>query len=633
MKWYQSLKTHIAAALIFQLMLVVAMTIFSGYELSLRKHDYAVLNLAGQLRVTAQDLVSQSQNYKIMAPRDYESYQRDLAFYHKNIQKQIKTYSDIISNFENRRLTSEVTGQAETIYCNWDEQSIMQLNKTAINWRKFEAGLIRAIGENKLEPRLEYAAEYTIENATGLTKNTNLLVSSFQKMMETKLDTISQLNILSIVVFIFINIVILWLFFKKVFEPLDAARITFKSVENGNLDCKIDINSSNEIGLLSESFNHLTQRLASLFRLTEHIHQAINLDESLAFFHEEFRSFFPIEWVGMLRRSPASNQFTLERIYSDVQCHIYENEKFDNNDPLLLEAVSKQQPITHNQLKTKSDSLLLTKLLQCDLASVLSLPMDCLNNDVIILIIAAKQEDAYLPKHMELLANLKNQLSHSIDKTIGMEGLVISAIEGLAKLAESRDPETGDHLTRMSMYSAIIAEQLAKTPAYSERINSAYIRNILRFAPMHDIGKVGIEDSILLKPGKLSSEERTEMENHPMIGSKVLQRCELQMNAVGRSIFKMGIEITECHHEKYDGSGYPAKLKGTAIPLSARIVAVADVFDALTSKRPYKEAWSVEKAMQVMHESTGKHFDPDVIDALDNAMDKVMNVYNEHKHI
>ena len=150
---------------------------------------------------------------------------------------------------------------------------------------------------------------------------------------------------------------------------------------------------------------------------------------------------------------------------------------------------------------------------------------------------------------------------------------------------------------------------------------------------MHDIGKVGIEDSILLKPGKLSAEERAEMEKHPLIGARVLQHCEQQMNAVGRSVFKIGIEITASHHEKYDGSGYPAKLKSTEIPLSARIVAAADVFDALTSKRPYKEAWTIEKALSVMKEDAGKHFDPLVIEALEAAMPKVMDVYNEHKHV
>jgi len=316
----------------------------------------------------------------------------------------------------------------------------------------------------------------------------------------------------------------------------------------------------------------------------------------------------------MIRKSPNAYQFTLERIYSDVVCDLHENDKFSLDDPILHQALARHHPLTINQLQNKNNSELSNALLSNELVSVLSLPMESMNDDDIILVIAAQKKDAYLADHIDLLENLTAQLSHSLYKTIGMEGLVISTIDGLAKLAESRDPETGDHLTRMSMYSAIIAEELSKKTEYKNIINAAYVRDILRFSPMHDIGKVGIEDSILLKPGKLTQEERTKMERHPVIGAKVLKRCEQQMNEIGRSIFKMGIEITES-------------------PLSARIVAAADVFDALTSKRPYKDAWPVEKALSVMKEEAGKHFDPQVIGALENAMPKVMGVYNEHKHI
>ena len=133
--------------------------------------------------------------------------------------------------------------------------------------------------------------------------------------------------------------------------------------------------------------------------------------------------------------------------------------------------------------------------------------------------------------------------------------------------------------------------------------------------------------------GKLDDDEFRTMQHHTTIGGDVLRRCEQQMNAVGRSIFQIGIEIAEGHHEKYDGNGYPARLSGEDIPLSARIVAVADVFDALTSKRPYKEAWPVEKALDYLNAEAGKHFDPDVILAFKQALSRIMLIYQEHKHI
>lgn len=197
-----------------------------------------------------------------------------------------------------------------------------------------------------------------------------------------------------------------------------------------------------------------------------------------------------------------------------------------------------------------------------------------------VLVCAATAPAVYAEEYTELFGNIAVQVGHILEKTVVTEGLVVAAVEGLAKLAESRDPETGDHLLRMARYSAIVAEELGRAGPLAGTISGAYVHDVLRFAPMHDIGKVGIADSILLKPGRLDEAERREMERHPAIGALALRRCESQMNALGRSIFSIGIEIAECHHEKFDGSGYPAGIKGDAIPLSARIVAVADVFAA-----------------------------------------------------
>jgi response regulator RpfG family c-di-GMP phosphodiesterase len=122
------------------------------------------------------------------------------------------------------------------------------------------------------------------------------------------------------------------------------------------------------------------------------------------------------------------------------------------------------------------------------------------------------------------------------------------------------------------------------------------------------------------------------MELHPTIGGQVLRRSEEQVKTLGHSIFGIGIEIAECHHEKFDGSGYPHKLKGEEIPLSARIIALADVFDALTSRRPYKEAWPIEKAIEVINDEAGIHFDPLVVAAFNQAMPRLRAVYQQYKH-
>lgn len=179
----------------------------------------------------------------------------------------------------------------------------------------------------------------------------------------------------------------------------------------------------------------------------------------------------------------------------------------------------------------------------------------------------------------------------------------------LSKAAEFRDPETGGHIQRMAHYSKLIAHGMGLAPDLCDLI--------LRAAPMHDVGKLGIPDGILLKPGRLDSNEFDVMKRHPGIGHAILDGSNSQLIA-------LGAEIALTHHEKFDGSGYPNGLRGEDIPLPGRIVAVADVFDALTSQRPYKEAWTVERARNFLVEGKGSHFDPACVDAFLTAWDEAM---------
>jgi two-component system response regulator RpfG len=178
----------------------------------------------------------------------------------------------------------------------------------------------------------------------------------------------------------------------------------------------------------------------------------------------------------------------------------------------------------------------------------------------------------------------------------------------LAKAGEYRDVETGNHIVRMAKYSRLIAEGLKLASDRCELIELA--------APMHDIGKIGIPDNILLKPGKLNLDELTIMKTHPLIGFQILQ------NSPSKYLV-MGATIALSHHEKYDGSGYPHGAKGDEIPLEARIVAVADVYDALTSRRPYKTAWSNEDSLAYLTTNKGKHFEPSCVDAFISQYSKV----------
>lgn len=191
-----------------------------------------------------------------------------------------------------------------------------------------------------------------------------------------------------------------------------------------------------------------------------------------------------------------------------------------------------------------------------------------------------------------------------------------ATILGLAKLAEYRDEGTGTHLERIREYARLLAEEVAARPGSAEAIDPDFIEEIYQSSILHDIGKVGIPDAVLLKPSGLTDAEFEVIKCHTRLGGDALAAIESTIE--GRSFLQLGREIAYHHHEKWDGSGYPAGLKGREIPLAARIVAVADVYDALTSKRFYKEAFSHERAREIISELRGRHFDPAVVDAFLN---------------
>ena len=207
--------------------------------------------------------------------------------------------------------------------------------------------------------------------------------------------------------------------------------------------------------------------------------------------------------------------------------------------------------------------------------------------------------------------------NHNLEERVALQVKEITdqqsaTIYALAKLAESRDRETGVHIERVGKYCKLIAEKIDWT-VYSKMDiqKNKFVDTIEMASALHDIGKVGIEDKILLKPGPLTKDEFARIKMHTIIGSDTL--ITLKKKYPNNVFVNMGLEITRHHHEKFDGSGYPDGLAGHDIPLSARILAIADVYDALTTKRPYKEIFSHAEAMEIMIKDTGSHFDPDLM--------------------
>lgn len=198
------------------------------------------------------------------------------------------------------------------------------------------------------------------------------------------------------------------------------------------------------------------------------------------------------------------------------------------------------------------------------------------------------------------------------ERILGLEMRDLT-IFALAKLAESRDPETGAHLERVQNYSRLLAAYLMHQPKFAHEVDAGFVRLIYQTSPLHDIGKVGIPDCVLLKAGRLTDDEYDIMKQHTLMGAKTLEAALSEHP--GAKFLQMARDIALCHHERWDGTGYPMKLSGTTIPLCGRIVAVADVYDALTSKRVYKEAFTHNIARSIITEGKGTHFDPDLVAA------------------
>ena len=205
--------------------------------------------------------------------------------------------------------------------------------------------------------------------------------------------------------------------------------------------------------------------------------------------------------------------------------------------------------------------------------------------------------------------NLELKLKETIER---LKTTQSATIMGFAKLTEYRDKSTGKHLERIREYTRILALKLRAMPQYRDYITDEYLEDLYISAILHDVGKVGIEDKILLKPGPLTEDEFLKIKEHVILGGEALGNVERQMHQ--ESFLTVGKEIAYYHHERWDGKGYPEGLKGQEIPLSARIVALADVYDALTSKRPYKEPLAHEDVLEMIRQERGKHFDPQIVD-------------------
>jgi len=216
------------------------------------------------------------------------------------------------------------------------------------------------------------------------------------------------------------------------------------------------------------------------------------------------------------------------------------------------------------------------------------------------------------------------------DRTREVLNLQNALLHGLADMVENRDDATGGHIERTQLYLGALISGLNKMGLYQEDMRGWDIELMIESSELHDLGKIAISDSILKKPGRLTHEEFEEMKKHVEFGVSIIEKIE--KDASGSNFLMYAKIFAGTHHEKWDGSGYPKGLAGSEIPLPGRLMALADVYDALTSKRPYKEPFSHEEAARIIHEGRGSHFDPIIVDAFDQVADKFASIAKEPRN-
>lgn len=360
----------------------------------------------------------------------------------------------------------------------------------------------------------------------------------------------------------------------------------------------------------------------------------VSIDEFLDHIFEKFTPYVPYERVGISLTDIEGNIRLYTLRATQKQKYLLSGQMFKISNTSLGAILKTKKPRIINDYEEymsknpKSSSVKL--ILEEGVFSSIAYPLIVNDVSIGIVFFSSGEKGVYTEEHLERVKLIANSLAISIEKNLLVDELILTSINGFAKLVEAKDCETGLHIERMQNYSKILARTLSKSPKYKYIIDEQFINDIYKFSPLHDIGKIGIAEGILLKPGKLTYEEFEVMKKHTEIGASVLKKASNNLLRRGKRYFEMAIQIAQNHHEKYNGKGYPKGISGEDIPLAARIVAVADVFDALTSKRVYKNMFDIDSSLKMIESEKGKSYDPVVVEALMLSKKEILRIHEEY---
>lgn len=382
---------------------------------------------------------------------------------------------------------------------------------------------------------------------------------------------------------------------------------------------------------LNDERNNFVEQLTQINSVISMLNSGMELEDIFKNLGRTLRRIIPFNRFALALIDETSGRVVTKMVESDREMLLRPGDSFPLEDSSLGKIAKSKEFMRIDDLaeyiKQNPQSKTSRILLEEGMRATLALPLIIENKTRGFLLFASVVPHFFKEEHLFFLRSLSGQIALSVQRaelleelekhTKNLEHLVKlrsyellktqkTTIFALSKLAETRDSDTGAHLERIRKYSVLIA-QILKYSGHEDEISNQYLRDLYDSSILHDIGKVGIPDNILMKPGPLTQEEFEIIKGHTVIGYNALKTASEELGH--DSFLRMAMDITLCHHERWDGLGYPKGLQGTDIPLAARIVSIGDVYDALTTKRPYKEPYSHERALQIMKEEEGR-YDP-----------------------
>lgn len=590
-------KLYFVYALIFT---SLSLTILSSYIAVDTSNQHLMLSeLLAEQRLQVELVITTTLNLANIRLIDEEKYQliqgqtrKDIEGYKVGIESILNTFQSREYYYNDKLQELKFNGDFERIF-------MKAVDEAEKNWALAYLEIQNLLGPETLVDDIYMANVDSFETMNVmLISDVDLITRLCREVAERQRQISSMLQVSTLILS---SLIFLWLVYfikKSIQDPILSIRKVFKKMGSGDFNVTLERKADDEFQQLFEDFNRFIKNKHIIDKLENKILGEDNLRVVLNEVLKEFGHFVELEKITIAYTNAFDEHIILQSDCLDI---------------------------------TKVDVLPVYDKIVCKTDRTLIMPI--LVNKVYLGFATFFKRTAYSEKDIKFVSGLSAKVSFAFYKSLIFKDLLNIVTSGLADLTESRDPETKRHLTRMSMYSQVITRRLFDKGIYPEEVDVDFVENILIAAPMHDIGKVAVPDHILLKPGKLTVEEFAQMKMHTCEGAKVLEGINKKFTRYNIKYFKMAEDIAHFHQEKYDGSGYPEKVSKFDIPLAARICAVADVFDALTSKRPYKKAFSLEKSYNIIRESSGSHFDPDMVNAFFESQEDIEKIYYKYREV